>query len=250
MFDTPLLIVIAGVFVLAGFVKGVVGLGLPTVSLGILTAVIGLPQAMALMIVPAFLTNVWQAMAGGGAHLVLRRIRLFLLLATLTVWIGALALTRMDLNVLAGLLGALLILYALTSLAGLRITVPKRHEPWLGPLTGAVNGVLTGMTGAYAVPGVMYLQGLGLTRDQFIQAMGMLFLGSTVALGLALGASGIVPPGVGIYSVLAVIPALSGVWLGQRVRRRLSEAQFRRLFFLAILGLGGYIAFEAVRAGL
>ena len=48
------LMVIALIFLLAGAVKGVVGLGLPTVSLGLLTVVFGLKGAMVLMIVPSF----------------------------------------------------------------------------------------------------------------------------------------------------------------------------------------------------
>ena len=59
--DTVVLILVFSTFLLAGMIKGVIGLGLPTVSLAILTVVIGLPQAMALLLVPSLLTNVWQA---------------------------------------------------------------------------------------------------------------------------------------------------------------------------------------------
>ena len=57
--------IVAAVLLLAGFVKGVVGLGLPTVSLGLLTAVFGLKAAIALMLVPSFATNVVQGLTGG-----------------------------------------------------------------------------------------------------------------------------------------------------------------------------------------
>lgn len=87
--DVPTLTLIAAVFLLAGFIKGVIGLGLPTVSLGLLTAVIGLQPAMVLLIVPSFITNVWQALAGGHARAVLLRIWPFLLAAPATIWIGA-----------------------------------------------------------------------------------------------------------------------------------------------------------------
>ena len=121
MFDLQMLAAICGTFLLAGFVKGVVGLGLPTVSLALLTAVLGLPQAMALLLVPSFVTNLVQALNGGSAVEILRRNLPFFLLATATVWVGALALTRLDTEMLAGLLGAILVVYAGINLAGVRV---------------------------------------------------------------------------------------------------------------------------------
>src|SRR3546814_10582306 len=88
MLDSLALAAIAGTFVLAGAVKGVVGFGLPTVSLALLTVAFGLPQAMALMLAPAFVTNLWQALAGGRSLVLLRRLWPFLLMATVTVWLG------------------------------------------------------------------------------------------------------------------------------------------------------------------
>ena len=129
MFDVATLVAIAATFALAGAVKGVIGLGLPTVSLALLTVVIDLPSAMALLLVPSFATNLWQAMVGGKLGAIVRRIWPFLLMATVTVWIGASALTRVDLALLSALLGALLVVYALVSLAGVRLTIPRtgRH---------------------------------------------------------------------------------------------------------------------------
>jgi uncharacterized membrane protein YfcA len=127
-------------------VKGVIGLGLPTVSLALLTVATDLTSAMALLLVPSLVTNLWQALVGGHFTAALRRTWPFLATATLTVWLGALALTRVDLALLSALLGALLVIYAALSLAGLRLAVPPAREAWLGPLAGAVNGILTGMT--------------------------------------------------------------------------------------------------------
>jgi len=237
---------IAATFLLAGTVKGVIGLGLPTVSLGILTAVFDLPSAMALLLVPSLVTNLWQACIGGNAVALLRRLWPFFLCATATIWLGAEALTRLDFTLLAGLLGLLLIIYAGTSLAGFRLSIAPGKEIWCGPLFGTINGALTGMTGSFVVPGVMYLQALGLPRDALVQAMGMLFLASTLGLALALGGGGFLNAELGIQSAASLIPALAGMFLGQKIRRTLSETQFRRAFFIAVLILGGYIAFRAL----
>lgn len=245
MHDALSVVAIALTFLFAGTVKGVIGLGLPTVSLGLLTMVLDLPTAMALMVVPSFVTNVWQALAGGHGRAILRRIWPFLAAATATVWIGAAALTRVNLALLSALLGVLLMSYSALNLARPRIVIAPRSEPWAGPLFGAVNGILTGMTGASLVPGVIFLQGIGLARDLLVQALGMLFLASTIALGFALHGSRLLTAELGAVSAAAVIPAAVGMLAGQRIRRGLPEQKFRRVFFVAVFLLGAVLVAKA-----
>ncbi|MGE0875806.1 MAG: sulfite exporter TauE/SafE family protein [Burkholderiales bacterium] len=248
MVDTGVILAVAGTFLVAGMVKGVIGLGLPSVSLALLTVALGLPSAMALLLVPSFVTNLWQALVGGHALAILRRVWPFLLMATATVWIGAAALTRVNLGLLTALLGVLLAAYAAINLAGIRIAIPARHEAWAGPLLGGANGVLTGMTGSFVVPGVMFLQAIGLSRDMLIQAMGMLFTVSTLALAAAMQQANLLSAEHGVLSAGAVLPAILGMVFGQRLRKRLSEQRFRQVFFIALLALGAYIIAGALRS--
>jgi len=245
MFDAFTILVIVGTFLIAGTIKGVIGLGLPTVSLALLTVTVGLPNAMALLLVPSLITNLWQAIVGGSGRAILRRLWPFLLMATVTVWFGSTALTRVDLSLLSALLGALLVVYSTVNLAGLRFTITTRQELWVGPLAGLVNGILTGMTGSFVVPGVFFLQAIGLSRDMLIQAMGMLFTASTLALAVALQGNDLLTLELGTLSAAALLPAIIGMLLGQRIRQRLSEQLFRRVFFISLLMLGAYIIASA-----
>lgn len=249
MIDVSLLLTGAAVFLLAGMVKGVIGLGLPTVSLGLMTAILDLPSAMALMVVPSFVTNLWQALNGSHTRAVAKRIWPFLAMATVTIWFGAQGLARVDLALLSALLGLMLVIYATLALGGVRIAIAPRNERWAGPAFGLANGILTGLTGSFVVPGVMFLQAIGLDRDQLVQAMGMLFALSTLALAFALGGHGLWSVELGWMSLAAVIPAIYGMILGRWLRERLSEQMFRRVFFISILVLGVYIAARAM-AGL
>lgn len=247
MTDPFAIALVVGTFLLAGTVKGVIGLGLPTLSLGLLAVAFDLPTAMALLIVPSLVTNLWQAAVGGNGRAILRRIWPFLSMAALTIWVGALALTRLDPSLLSGLLGVLLVVYAGFNLLGVRFSVAARHEAWAGPLFGAANGILTGMTGSFVVPGVLFLQAIGMHRDVLVQAMGMLFAVSTVALALALQQDDRFTMQMGMLSAIALVPAIIGMIIGRRIRGRLSEKTFRIFFFAGILLLGIHIIYGAAR---
>ena len=236
--DHQTLASLAVVFLLAGTVKGVIGLGLPTVCLALITLLGDLTQAMMLLLVPSFVTNLWQASIGGQGRVLLVRLWPMLLLATATVWLGAMGLQRFELEALSTLLGLSLCIYAMVGLVGWRFSVSPARERWLGPLIGVVNGTLTGLTGSFVVPGVMYLQALGLTRDALVQAMGILFTLSTVALALGLQNQALLSESSLLLSSAGLVPALVGMVLGQSIRKRLSEAVFRKAFFGAILLLG------------
>lgn len=241
MIDSYTALMIGGTFLIAGCVKGVIGLGLPTVSLGLLAAALDLTTAMALLLIPSFVTNVWQALVGGHTKAVLLRIWPFLVSATVTIWFGTKALTLVNSTYLLILLGFLLAVYAAVNLLGFRLSISSRQEKWTGPLVGATNGVLTGMTGSFVVPGVMYLQAIGLSRDMLVQAMGMLFSLSTVGLAFALQRNNLLNEDLAILSALAVAPAVAGMMVGQRVRKSLSETRFRKIFFISVFMLGLFI---------
>lgn len=246
MFDPLTLAIIFATFLFAGAVKGVIGLGLPTISLALLTVAFDLTTAMALLLVPSFATNLWQGVVGGNGIAIMRRLWLFFAMATVTVGLGGVMLTRVDLDVLSALLGVLIVLYAGFGIFGLSFNIAPVRERWAGPLCGAVNGVLTGMTGSFVVPGVMYLQSIGLTRDMLVQAMGILFTLSTLALGISLGANDLLDRAQGLMSASGVLPAVIGMVCGQQIRHRLSEELFRRIFFFSLMVLGLYIAASAM----
>lgn len=248
--DGPTLALILAVLLVAGTVKGTVGLGLPTVTLAVLTATIGLKEAMAVLLVPSFVTNIWQVWQGPGSLTPLwaltRRLWLFLVLLFVGCLLAGEALTVLATSFLAALLGVSIVLYAALGLATPPWPRPGRHEGWLGPSTGLATGILTGMTGSFVMPSVPYLQALGLPRDRLVQAMGLTFFVATVGLGAALGGRGLVSGDLAMASSIAVVPALTGMAIGRRLRAHLSEALFRKALFVALLGVGTWIVIKSV----
>ena len=246
MWTVEILVLLGATFFVAGAVKGVVGLGLPTVTLAVLTATLGLKPAMALLLMPSLVTNFWQGVVGGHFVALMRRLAWLLVAVAVCTWLGVRILADGDTAWLSALFGALLVVYAATGL--LRPVVPdlRARETWLSPTIGAINGVLTGMTGSFVFPGVLYLQALKLSKDELVQAMGILFTVSTLVLGLALGGERLIPYDLAVLSCLGVAPALLGMVAGQSVRKRLSDEAFRKALFAALLVLGGYIVYRAI----
>lgn len=248
MFSDPAGIAVAAlIFLAAGTVKGVVGFGLPTVCLALFALTSGLIEAMALLLWPSFITNLIQGLQGGRLMALTGRLKWTLVPAFGFIFVGALGLSRFEPATLSLLLGLLIIAYALLALSGWKPRLDSPAEGVGGIVAGALNGVFTGLTGSFVVPGVLYLNAIGLTRDEMVQAMGILFTVSTLGLGVALTGQGLLSSELSWVSLAGVIPALIGMSLGRRLRQRLPEPLFRRVFLLALLGLGASIA---LRAGL
>ena len=139
-------------------------------------------------------------------------------------------------------LGVTLVLYAGVGLAGFRWSVALRHEGWLGPTIGATTGLVAGATGVFVIPAVPYLQAIGLEKDDLIQALGLYFTVSSVALALGLLRVGAWQAKDVWTSLLALAPALAGMYAGQWLRGRFSAGTFRKVFFAGLLLLGATLA--------
>jgi uncharacterized protein len=234
-------IFVAAVFVLAGFVKGVIGLGLPTIAMGLLAVAMPPVEAAAILVLPSFLTNVWQMFAGRGLGSVIRRLWPMMLGVCFGTWAGAGLITGAHARFGTAVLGIALALYAITGLVSLRFSIAASLERWLGPAAGALTGLITAATGVFVIPAVPYLAAIGLEKEELIQALGLSFTVSTMALALNLAVAGALNVAVLGTIVGAVLMALAGMWIGQALRLRLRPAIFQRWFFGALLVLGLYL---------
>jgi len=233
-------------FLIAGFVKGVIGLGLPTISIGLLSLVMAPAKAASLLIVPSFVTNVWQAAAGPNLARLARRLWPMLACIVLGALAGRGLLTGSHAGQAAIALGLLLMLYAGLGLTSVRFSVKPKAERRLGPIVGLLTGLLTAATGVFAIPAVPYIGALGLAKDELVQALGLCFTVCTIALAAALALGGAFDLGDAGASAAALAPALLGLMAGGALRGRFSEKTFRRVFFWGLLALGARLAARAV----
>lgn len=239
------LVFIALAFLVAGFVKGAIGVGLPTVVMGLLSIVMPPAQAAGLMVLPAIGTNIWQMAAGPALAKLVRRFAGMIL----GVFIGTFATIGLMTRSAAGAsaaLGLVLAAYGTYALIARRFEVEPRHERWASPLVGLVTGTISGATGVFVIPTVPYLTALRLEREELVQSIGISAFVCPLAITLALLAHGRYGAELAGSSLLALFPALAGMYVGQRIRRRLPAATFMRWFFIGLIALGGYMFVRAL----
>ncbi|WP_442783493.1 sulfite exporter TauE/SafE family protein [Collimonas fungivorans] len=237
-YDLPRLSAILLTFFIAGTVKGVTGMGLPTIAMGLLGITMPPVAAATLLILPSFVTNLWQLLAGPGFVALARRLWTMMAGIAVGTIAGVWLMTNDSGGWTAIALGVVLVIYALFGLAARQLSVPAQAERPASPLVGLMTGLITGGTGVFVIPAVPYIQALGLDKEDLVQALGLSFTVSTIALAIGLQRQGAFELGDIGTSSLAVLPALLGMWLGQHVRRRVSPATFRRWFFICLIVLG------------
>ncbi len=245
--DLSLLGLIAVVFLAAGAVKGISGMGLPTFSVALLGLFMPTAAAATLMLLPSLLTNIAQCIGPHARALARRLWPMWLMLAAATVFSplpdlgSAGAGARLT-------LGTVLVAYGLWGLARAALPDPGRFARPLGGVAGALSGLLTAATGVFVMPMVPYLQSLRLEKDVMIQALGLSFLVATLALALRLGPlavlSGAAVPLAG--HAIALGAAFTGLWLGSVLRRRLPLLVFQRALYSVFIALGALMLARAL----
>jgi uncharacterized membrane protein YfcA len=243
---TILILATAGTFLLAGFVKGVIGIGLPSISIGLLSLLLTPTEAAATLVLPSFVINIVQ-LAGPLLAPLARRLAWLLVATCVGVWIGAATLSGVSPKTATTALGIMTAIYALYGLGTMPVAVPPRAEPYLSPVVGFLTGLGASITGVFMIPGVPFLQALGLGRDGLIQALGLFFTISTLALAAALAKTGMFTSATIIPTLTALAASLLGLPLGTWLRRRIEPETFRKIFFVGLLVLGLYLTWRGLR---
>ncbi|MBR0793825.1 sulfite exporter TauE/SafE family protein [Bradyrhizobium jicamae] len=240
------LILIAFAFLLAGFVKGTLGLGLPTVSMGLLAVTMPPAQAIAIVIVPAIVTNIWQTFVGPYLRDILKRLWPLMLGTVVGIWLNAGLLTGPYAPYGTVVLGLLLVIYAIVGLSKFSFKVARRDEKWVGGIVGVVTGLISAATGVQVIPSMPFMQAIGMERDELVQALGVFFTTATIALAFNLTASGLLTAATALPGAVAMTASFAGMFVGQAVRSRMQPEVFRRWFLISMILLGLYLAASAL----
>ena len=228
------------VFLIAGVVKGLVGMGLPTITIALTSLVLPLSDTIALIALPTIFTNLWQAAVGGKFRVILRRqwplIVPLAVMLYLTMWTVGRKAPEWAFLVLA----IVLVVYSALGLFRIRLQIHADLEKPLAPVIGVISGVVAGLVGVPVIPLMPYLQGLDIKPTELVQTLGVVLCATSVTLTVSLLRFGLLDGPHAIVSAIAVVPAIAGMWVGPPVRLKLSVEQFRLAVLWALLLTGLY----------
>src|SRR5476649_2834979 len=199
-----LLLGIAAVFLLAGFIKGTIGLGLPTVSMGLLVVTMQPSQALAIVIAPAIVTNIWQTFVGPYLRDIISRLWPLMAGTVAGIWLNAGMLTGPYARYGGIVLGILLVIYAVIGLKEFSFTVARSNEKWIGGIVGVITGVVSAATGVQVIPSMPFMQAIGMEKDELVQALGVFFTVATMALAFSLTSAGLLNASTALPGAVAM----------------------------------------------
>ncbi|MGC6517508.1 MAG: sulfite exporter TauE/SafE family protein [Candidatus Puniceispirillaceae bacterium] len=228
-----------GCYLIAGTVKGLLGLGLPTTALTILTFLLSPFQALAINLIPMFIANLWQFSRADNIAGLMRRYGYFALSLSVTILAGSFLTSRLSPDVLRLVVAAAVVIFAIYNLSNRPLHLSPDKDIFWQILFGALAGIMGALTSMWAVPLVMYLLSRNLGAQQFVDAAGFLLLVGCLPLSIGYIATGLVTKAVLLPAIMGTIGALAGFQIGETLRGRLNEALFRRLllWFFLIMGL-------------
>ncbi len=238
-YSAPVVLVVIVGLTLGGVSKGFIGLGLPLVAVPVLTLVVDVPTAIALMIGPILVSNVWQAVQGGQWRKQLARFWPLLATQPIGTFAGVAVLALADPRLVAGLLGLMVVGFSLIVQFQPQWRISARAERLATPLMGIVSGVFGGLSSFLGTPVAMYLFALRLDKQPFIGAIGLTFGFGTLVLLIVMSLFGLFTVAHSVATILAILPMVAGMWLGRKLQHRVSERHFRiaLLSVLIVIGL-------------
>jgi uncharacterized membrane protein YfcA len=224
--------------ILAGFVKGVSGLGFPTIGVPIAALFLDPQTTVVVITIPAFFMNVIQAVQGRVSLTLVRRfVPIFVFLVPGAVG-GTALLARVPAHLLVAVLGVIVTVYAATALWRLHLVIPLAHERWIGAVTGLCAGMIGGATSIFAPPLAIYLTALQLSKQAFIAIISVcLLVGQVPHLISLVGFRLLTVPRLQVAALFCILSTL-GFLLGVHLQRRISQPLFTKVVLATLLVVG------------
>ncbi len=230
--DTTMLTLASLALMLGGFVKGAIGVGLPVVAIAVLSNFLPVPLLLAIVVIPILMTNLWQAIDAGNLQRPLARFWPMTLCLLVLIWFSARLVVELNPRILYALIGTSVLLFVLSSYFRLAWNVSPSAERWAGPLAGSLGGFLGGISAIWGPPMMIYFVMLRLPKEDYIQAVGLVWFIASIPLVIAYARYGILTAETALLSGLACIPGFIGLAIGQALRKYINQQAFTKLLLL------------------
>lgn len=237
---------IFGMLALAGVVKGTIGFGFPLLAVSLLTTVMDINDALAIVPIPTLAANIWLVVQGGRLRWGLSRFWPVIVSLGPGVWFGSALLARINEQTLFLVIGMIVVIFSLIKQFALRLQVSAALEGPVGILAGLTGGLLGGLSTVFGPPITIYLVSINLQKEEFISAICLIFTCASTMLVIAFSAHSILNSSNIYFSISGIAPAAAGMLAGQWIRERLEREAFSRVVLVGLLIIGANL----IRKGL
>lgn len=241
--------ILFAIFLFGGFVKGTLGIGLPTLLLGFLTFIYEPRAAVALILFSVMAANMRQAVVGGSMWEIVKAHKYFCAFASVGIFLVAIVGAQVPLPVLLISVGISMTIFALSSLFSFIPHLSAKYDTAAQIVAGIIGGILGGLTAIWGPPLAIYLMAQRMEKDQFIQTLGVMFSIQSLFLIAGFIVSGELTTTIAIQGATLLIPTFIGMYLGEKIRKRMDTAQFTKVFLCVFLILGLNLIRRGIWAG-
>ncbi|KAA3631095.1 MAG: sulfite exporter TauE/SafE family protein [Proteobacteria bacterium] len=233
LFDPVILLICVIVFLVSGTIKGVLGIGLPTTAMALLTLFMEPTKAIAVVSLPIIGTNIQQFFSMPNRLRTARRYAPMGAALVATIFLTSLSITRFPESFLVTAIGIVMCIFSLHVLSGFRL--PTGSGPIWQTGVGALAGICGGLSAIWSPPIAMYLLSRDVTKNEFVGACGFLFMVGSLPLAAGLIVSGVLNERNFLLSLASLAAAGIAFRFGAAFRRRLRNDTFRRIVLAAFL---------------
>ena len=241
--NLPLLTVVYILFTyfLGGITQGILGVGLITVVISLLSFVIDVKETIALVIIPTIITSFFQMINGNNLKDIIKDTRYFLVFSTLIIVPGVFLLKVLESDLILIFIAILLFMNSSLSLSNRVVAIPNHQNSIIQVSAGSLNGFIIGLTSIYTMPFVFLLQSLKYNKEKTVQFMGLAFLLYSSMQFISFSYSKLISINTIFPSLIVTLPVIIGFFLGKKIRSFISEKLFKKLFYLMLLVMSGII---------
>ncbi len=228
-------------YFIGGITQGILGVGLITVVISLLSFVIDVKETIALVIIPTIITSFFQMINGSNLKAIIKDTKYFLVFSTLIIVPGVFLLKVLESDLILIFIAILLFMNSSLSLSNRVVAIPNHQNSIIQVSAGSLNGFIIGLTSIYTMPFVFLLQSLKYDKEKTVQFMGLAFLLYSIMQFISFSYSKLISINTIVPSLIVTLPVIIGFLLGKKIRSFISEKLFKKLFYLMLLLMSGII---------
>ena len=225
-------LIVSFAFFVAGVVKGVIGIGLPTTAITIMTFFVSPLMALGLNLIPMTVANIWQLSKADNPKELVKNYKYFATSLVVCILITSFYANQIGDDVVRLIFAVAVLLFVCLQVFGFNFKMKPNHDNfWQGGL-GALGGLVGGAASIWAVPVTMYLLMKNVKPKQFVDVSGFLITIGCIPVSIGYIATGVFQPNMFIYGALGSVVAVIGFQIGEKLRNKVNANTFKNLLLI------------------